>query len=148
MSSAQCGLGRAVGKSDVRALLDKRRAAAPEFGILGARKQRPRGSEHRRALGIGRVIELVQAHDQRGERREPRKHRVRDERLQELVCDLLTDAPDIDPTDVEVSVKSGIVTLNGSVVSRRMKRILEDTVEAIPGVMNVHSHLEVRSMRG
>jgi osmotically-inducible protein OsmY len=76
----------------------------------------------------------------------PRGFARSDERLQELVCDVLMDAPDIDPSEVEVSVKGGVVTLGGSVVSRRMKRITADTVESIPGVMDVHNNLEVKPM--
>lgn len=74
----------------------------------------------------------------------PRSWVKSDERLHELVCDVLTAAPDVDPTDVEVTVKGGVVTLSGSVPSRRMKRITADTVEAIRGVMDVHNNIEVR----
>lgn len=77
----------------------------------------------------------------------PRAFQKSDERLHELVCDFLTEAPDIDPTDVEVRVKSGVITLEGTVPTRWMKRITADAVESLPGVLDVHNNLQVKSAR-
>lgn len=66
-----------------------------------------------------------------------------DERIRELVCEALTDDGEIDATRIEVSVKGGEVTLTGAIEDRRMKRLAEDCVEAVPGVKDVHNQLRI-----
>ena len=66
-----------------------------------------------------------------------------DERIRELVCEALTDDGEIDATRIEISVKGGEVTLTGAIEDRRMKRLAEDCVEAVPGVKDVHNQLRV-----
>ena len=61
----------------------------------------------------------------------------------EDVCDRLTADPYVDPSDVEVRVENGEVTLNGSVRSREEKRRAEDAIESISGVRDVHNRLRV-----
>ena len=56
----------------------------------------------------------------------PKDYRRSDERLNEIACQLLTDDPDIDATDIEVRVESGEITLTGFVDSRRTKFLVED----------------------
>src|SRR5262249_33835225 len=66
-----------------------------------------------------------------------------DERVRELVCEALTDDGEVDATSIEVSVMAGEVTLIGTIEDRRMKRLAEDCVEAVPGVKDVHNQLRI-----
>jgi hypothetical protein len=75
--------------------------------------------------------------------RGPRGWKRRDERIFEDVCDALTEAPDVDASDIDVEVKGGEVTLTGAVRDRRQKRIAEDVCEDVPGVDDVHNKLHV-----
>jgi osmotically-inducible protein OsmY len=73
----------------------------------------------------------------------PRGYRRSDARMFEDICDRLTVDPRVDASDVEVVVKDGDVTLNGSVRSREEKRYAEDLVEHVMGVHDVSNHLKV-----
>lgn len=76
--------------------------------------------------------------------RGPRSYQPSDERISEDVCERLTRHGQIDPTDVEVSVDNGEVTLEGTVDSRRTKRMVEDVAETVQGVRDVHNRLQIR----
>ncbi len=76
--------------------------------------------------------------------RGPRGYQRSDQRLLEDVSDRLTDHPDIDASDIEVTVTGGIVTLAGTVDDRRQKRLAEDAVDDIPGVRDVQNLLQVK----
>jgi hypothetical protein len=73
----------------------------------------------------------------------PRGYRRSDDRIREDVCDLLTEDPILDASNLEVTAKDGEVTLSGSVNSREDKRRAEDLVESISGVKDVHNTLRV-----
>jgi osmotically-inducible protein OsmY len=75
--------------------------------------------------------------------RGPRGYQRSDERIREDVCDCLTEDPSVDATDVEVDVKSGEVTLTGTVGSREQKRRAADVIEDLPGVKDVQNNLRV-----
>lgn len=75
--------------------------------------------------------------------RGPRGYRRSDERIREDVCEMLTDDPYIDASDMEVHVKDCEVTLTGTVSSREEKRRAEDLAERISGVKDVHNTLRV-----
>ena len=77
--------------------------------------------------------------------RGPKGYQRSDERLKEEACEQLTADPDVDASEVEVSVQNGEVTLEGTVHTRNMKRAAEDCVEAISGVQQVHNRLRVES---
>lgn len=66
-----------------------------------------------------------------------------DDRIRELVCEALTDDGEVDASHIEVTVKGGEVTLTGAIEDRRMKRLAEDCVEAVPGVKDVHNQLRI-----
>jgi osmotically-inducible protein OsmY len=66
-----------------------------------------------------------------------------DDRVRELVCEALTDDGEVDASRIEVTVKAGEVTLTGAIEDRRMKRLAEDCVEAVPGVKDVHNQLRI-----
>jgi len=75
----------------------------------------------------------------------PKGYRRSDERIKEDVCDFLTQAPNLNCSDIEVSVNDGIVTLKGTVDERRMKRMAEETIEYIPGVNDVRNEIRVQA---
>lgn len=75
--------------------------------------------------------------------RGPRGYRRSDERIREDICDMLTDDPYIDASNMEVTVKDCEVTLSGNVSSREDKRRAEDIAERISGVKDVHNSLRV-----
>lgn len=75
--------------------------------------------------------------------RGPKGYQRSDSRIREDVSDRLTDAPDIDATDIEVNVNNGEVTLSGTVGSRQEKRRSEDVIENVTGVREVHNSLRV-----
>jgi hypothetical protein len=77
----------------------------------------------------------------------PKGYRRSDDRIREDICDRLTDDWRIDPTDVEVAVSDGEVTLTGVVNSRGEKRRAEDLVEDVHGVRDVHNNLRVNTSR-
>jgi hypothetical protein len=73
----------------------------------------------------------------------PKGYRRSDERIREDICDILTEDPYIDASNLEVTVKECEVTLSGSVNSREDKRRAEDLVESCSGVKDVHNTLRV-----
>jgi BON domain len=75
--------------------------------------------------------------------RAPRGYQRSDQRIFEDVCDRLTADPHVDPTEVDVRVENGEVTLSGAVRSREEKHRAEDVIESIGGVRDVHNHLRV-----
>jgi osmotically-inducible protein OsmY len=66
-----------------------------------------------------------------------------DDRIRELICEALTDDGEVDASRIEVSVNGGEVLLTGAIEDRRMKRLAEDCVEAVPGVRDVHNQLRI-----
>lgn len=76
--------------------------------------------------------------------RGPRGHRRADERIFEEICDRLTDAREVDASDLEVAVVAGEVSLKGSVPDRGMRRRAEEIAEAVSGVGHVRNDIRVR----
>jgi osmotically-inducible protein OsmY len=77
--------------------------------------------------------------------RGPKNYARSDDRVREDVCDRLMADPRIDASEVTVSVRSGEVTLEGTVDERRVKRCAEDVAESVSGVRQVHNRLTVQS---
>jgi BON domain len=67
-----------------------------------------------------------------------------DERIKEDVSEALARDPDIDASDIEVQVNQCEITLSGTVDDRRMKRLAEDCVERVFGVVDVQNQIRVR----
>jgi hypothetical protein len=74
----------------------------------------------------------------------PKGYRRSDDRIREDVCERLTEHPEVDAGEIEVSVKDGEVTLTGTVDERQAKRIAEDVAESVSGVKDVHNQVRVR----
>ena len=75
--------------------------------------------------------------------RRPKNFRRIDSRVREDICERLWDEPTIDVGDVDVQVKDGVVTLEGTVPYRPMKHLIEDIAADTPGVHEVENRLRV-----
>jgi osmotically-inducible protein OsmY len=71
----------------------------------------------------------------------PKGYRRSDERIKEDISDRLTEHGSIDPSEVEVEVQGGDVTLSGTVADREQKRRAEDIAESCSGVGNVTNNI-------
>jgi hypothetical protein len=80
--------------------------------------------------------------DHRG--RGPTDYTRSDDRIREDVNDKLTDDWGVDASKVTVGVKSGEVTLDGTVATRLQKRRAEDCAEDVSGVKHVQNNLRVQ----
>lgn len=76
--------------------------------------------------------------------RGPKGYQRSDSRIREDVSDRLTDAADVDASEIEVTVNNGEVTLSGTVRTREEKRRSEDLTDTVTGVREVHNSLHVR----
>ncbi len=73
----------------------------------------------------------------------PKGYQRSDDRLKELICERLREDPEIDPSEVTLSVQGGKVTLDGTVDSRHAKNAIEDIAEQF-GVQEVQNNLRVQ----
>jgi hypothetical protein len=73
----------------------------------------------------------------------PKGYRRSDERIREDVCEALYAHTEIDASEIEVSVKEGLVVLTGIVESRDFKRKVEAEIENLSGVEDVQNDLKV-----
>jgi osmotically-inducible protein OsmY len=73
----------------------------------------------------------------------PKNYQRSDERVKELLCERLHDDPEIDASEITVSVQGGRITLEGTVDSRRTKMMVEDVADQI-GVQDVQNNLRVQ----
>lgn len=78
----------------------------------------------------------------------PKGYRRSDDRVREDVCERLTEHPEIDASEIEVTVKDGDVTLMGTVDDRNAKRMAEDVAESVSGVKDVHNQVRVGQSSG
>ncbi len=76
--------------------------------------------------------------------RGPRNYQRSDDRIREDIIQRLTDHPDIDASDLDVEVKNGEVTLNGTVDERRARHLAEDLVDRVWGVRDVRNEIRVK----
>lgn len=75
--------------------------------------------------------------------RGPKGYKRSDERLKEDISDRLMSGH-LDASDVEVDVKSGVVTISGTVDNRSAKYQIEELADNIPGVTDVVNHLRIK----
>jgi hypothetical protein len=98
-------------------------------------------NDHDRGRGEG-VWESVKSFFGKG----PKGWKRSDERIREDVCESLARHPAIDASDMDVTVKDGIVTLKGTVESRFIKRRTEDVIDDVSGVEDIRNELQVKRM--
>lgn len=77
--------------------------------------------------------------------RGPKGYQRSEERIREDISDQLTEAPDVDASDITVEVSGGEVTLTGTISDRSQKRRAEEIVEGCSGVSDVINHLRVQT---
>jgi osmotically-inducible protein OsmY len=75
----------------------------------------------------------------------PKGYTRSDERLKEIICEKLTDDPDIDASEISVDVTSQVVKLTGTVDDRSTKYEVEELIERCGGVKDIDNQLRVRS---
>lgn len=78
--------------------------------------------------------------------RGPKGYQRSNERLQELICDRLTDDPRIDASEIAVEVRDRTVQLTGTVDDRRTKYDVEELVERC-GALEIDNQLRVQRNR-
>jgi hypothetical protein len=86
---------------------------------------------------------LRRARSQQHAGRGPRGYQRPDQSIYEDVCERFTEDDRIDPSDVEVMVTGGEVTLTGTVRSRTAKRRATYLVDGVRGVKDVHNNIRV-----
>lgn len=74
----------------------------------------------------------------------PSGYKRSDDKIREDVCEALLWDPEVDATDIEVSVKEGVVSLKGFVDSRHAKRIAERITDDISGIKDVQNQLIIK----
>ncbi len=73
----------------------------------------------------------------------PKGYKRSDDRIKEEVCEALTHHPEIDPSELEVDVKDGIVQFTGKAESRQIKSMVEDLAENINGVTDIKNDIRI-----
>lgn len=73
----------------------------------------------------------------------PKGYTRSDERIREDISDRLSDADDVDASEIEVTVSNGEVTLSGTVNDRYEKRRAEECAEQVSGVINVENRIRL-----
>jgi uncharacterized protein (DUF927 family) len=73
----------------------------------------------------------------------PKGYQRSSERIREEACEALTHSPHVDASDIEINVEDGIVTLTGTVESRRVKKEAERVVDTVLGVEDVVNLLKM-----
>lgn len=79
----------------------------------------------------------------RGTGKAPKGYVRSDERIREDVCERLMYSP-YDASDVEVTVTRGEVTLSGTVRHRAEKWGIEDVIEDVVGVHDIHNQIRIQ----
>lgn len=124
----------------------------PKAGRPGETSQWPRwqGPAESRPSGYLPGETNIFAKDQQQEvhrGKGPKGYRRSDGRIEEDVNEQLTQDAFLDPTDITVSVKDGVVTLNGHVASRADKRRAEDCALQVHGVSDCLNNLRIEAER-
>jgi osmotically-inducible protein OsmY len=79
--------------------------------------------------------------------RGPKGYKRSDDSVFHDVCDTLALSAEVDASEIDVSVKEGVVYLNGSVTDRNTKKLAELQVENISGVSDVQNLLRINSKK-
>src|SRR5690606_30482013 len=78
----------------------------------------------------------------------PRNYSRSDERIREDLNERLTEADDLDASDITVEVSNGVATLGGMVPQRWMKHRAEDLADGCTGVRDVRNPVRVGEADG
>jgi osmotically-inducible protein OsmY len=102
------------------------------------------GAEYYSVTGMyeNPLLEKKSSHEREGKAPKDSKRRS-DEEIHSEICARLRKHPLIDAGLMDVHVEEGDVILTGEVLDRRMRSLIEDVADEIPGVREVHNHLRV-----
>jgi osmotically-inducible protein OsmY len=75
----------------------------------------------------------------------PKGWKSSDDRIYEEVCQILEQRGDIDPSEVEIKVSNGEVTMEGTVSDRTSKRRLDEAIDQVSGIKDVHNRVRVKA---
>jgi hypothetical protein len=80
----------------------------------------------------------------------PKGYQRSDQAIFEDICYRMSVNGQLDPSEVEVKVEDGEVTLEGKVGDRPSKRLAEEIADSVSGVFDVHNRIRVegRSSQG
>lgn len=73
----------------------------------------------------------------------PKGYMRSDERIRDELCERLSEADDIDASEIDVSVRNGVAILQGEVMDRWMKYRAEDLADSCAGVKDVQNALRI-----
>jgi len=73
----------------------------------------------------------------------PRNYKRTDDRIKEDLSERLTEDDTVDASSINIEVKQGVVTLEGTVEQRWLKHRIEDMAESCSGVRDVVNHIRV-----
>ena len=96
-----------------------------------------------RASGYGRESAYGRTRSRDFTGKGPKGWKRSDERIKEDVSEQFARHPDLDPSQVEIRVSDGEVTLTGNVNDRDSKRLAEDIAENVQGVKDVTNQIRV-----
>ena len=68
-----------------------------------------------------------------------------DDSIYEEIGRILEQRADIDPSDVEVKVRNGEVTLEGTVPDRMTKRRMEEALDMVSGITDIQNRVRIQS---
>jgi hypothetical protein len=91
------------------------------------------------SLGVSSTPEPTRSHRGRG----PRGYTRSDDRLNEVICELLAEDPHVDASHVHVRVQDAVVTLTGRVEDRWTKYQIEELIDQCVGVRDIDNQLRV-----
>lgn len=74
----------------------------------------------------------------------PKNYQRSDESIKEEIIKVLTEAREIDASDIEVDVKEGEVFVTGAVPERKMRYWAEDAIYKVRGVQDVNNQIKVK----
>jgi hypothetical protein len=114
----------------------------------GASHKRSGGSEHRNSYrgsyyGSDGYDGASVSHRGRG----PKGYVRSDRRLREIICEYLTDDPNIDASDISVEVEDQQVRLSGNIEDKEAKQEVEAIVERIGGVKGIDNRLRAKAVQ-
>ena len=75
----------------------------------------------------------------------PKGYERSDDRLKEMICERLSDDPNIDASEITVAVSGGVVKLTGTIDSRAEKYQVEELIERCGGVKDIDNQLRMQS---
>jgi hypothetical protein len=100
------------------------------------------GSAGYSGSGVGGITGGYAGAGYSGEPWRPVPETHHDDRIREDICARLERSPEVDANDIQVGVEAGVVTLEGHVETRAMKRAASELAE-VPGALRIQNQLHV-----